>query len=413
MELIRDRVQRIIADQVVKISNDKNALANILGDIIFPTLIGGVADKILVDREFLIQNNLLTMPVKDQSEYSEAEVELYNLMLEYVNSKLQEIVQSLEWNNLKDFPPKLVWDRVQRIVADKVEKISNDENMLGRILEHIIGPVFIFDAANDEVLLNKEFFHKNDIPKMPVKDLSEYSEDELEIYNGALEDINSDWQEFSQSLGLDNLQYCYLKDMPPELIQDRVQRIIADQIVKISKYEKALDMFEERIFPKLAADVEKAAALFCEEFADKALHNTVNALMKTLDIENLYKSVKEFSCDEDFNSNRVLNYPKMDHDKKWNHSRGKIKVESLDEISERATNEELQQIPDKINVEAIADTHILIEQLLNSATEQERDVIRLLSEGYNQCEIAQKLGVSQSTISRKVTKFREYLLVRE
>ncbi len=143
------------------------------------------------------------------------------------------------------------------------------------------------------------------------------------------------------------------------------------------------------------------------------MHNTVTALMKTLDIENLYKSAKEFSCDEDFNQNKAMNYPKMDHDKKWNHSRGKIKVESLDEISERSLNGEPPQIPDKINVEAIADTHILIEQLLESATEQERDIIRLLSEGYNQCEIAQKLGVSQSTVSRKVAKFRKFLLVHE
>ncbi len=280
------------------------------------------------------------------------------------------------------------------------------------LLEYIIGPVFIFDAADDEVLLNKEFFHENNISTIPVRNLSEYSEDELGIYNGALEDINSDWQEISQSLELDNLQNCS-PNFIPELIHDRVQRIIADQIVKMSKYEKALDMFEERIFPKLAANVEKAAALLCEEFADKALHNTVNALMKTLDIENLYKSVKEFSCDEDFNSNKALNYPKMDHDKKWNHSRGKIKVESLDEILERAPNEELPQIPDKINVEEIADTHILIEQLLDSATEQERDIIRLLSEGYNQCEIAQKLNVSQGTISCKVAKFRKFLLAYE
>jgi len=59
-----------------------------------------------------------------------------------------------------------------------------------------------------------------------------------------------------------------------------------------------------------------------------------------------------------------------------------------------------------IDVESTADVHILIEKLRESASEQEKEIIDLLSAGYNQCEIAQKLGISQSTISRKVTKFK-------
>lgn len=143
--------------------------------------------------------------------------------------------------------------------------------------------------------------------------------------------------------------------------------------------------------------------------ADEALHNTTNALMQTLDIEGLSKSAKEFSCDEDFNPNKALNYPKMDHDKKWNHTRAHVKIESLNELSERSPNGEPPQIPDKTNVEATADIHILIKNLIDSASEQEREIIGLLSDGYTQSEIAKLLGVSQSTISRKVKKFRSFL----
>ena len=52
----------------------------------------------------------------------------------------------------------------------------------------------------------------------------------------------------------------------------------------------------------------------------EALHNTTNALMQTLDIEGISKTAKEFSCDEDFNPNKSINYPRMDHIKKWNHT---------------------------------------------------------------------------------------------
>ncbi len=131
--------------------------------------------------------------------------------------------------------------------------------------------------------------------------------------------------------------------------------------------------------------------------------------MKTLDIEGLSKSAKEFSCDEDFNPNKALNYPKMDHDKKWNHSRAKVKVESLDELVERSLTGEPPQIPDKTNVEYAADIHILIENLLEVSSEQEREIIGLLSEGYNQSEISRELNVSQSTISRKISKFKKFL----
>ncbi len=92
---------------------------------------------------------------------------------------------------------------------------------------------------------------------------------------------------------------------PPELIRERIQRIIAKNAVKLRNDKKA------------------------------------------------------FSCDEDFNPNKALNYPKMDHDKKWNHTRAKMKIE------------------------ATADIHILVENLLESSSEQERKIISLLFEGYN------------------------------
>ena len=99
----------------------------------------------------------------------------------------------------------------------------------------------------------------------------------------------------------------------------------------------------------------------------------------------------------------------MDHIKKWKHTRAKMKVESLDEISERSPNGEPPQIPDKVNVETAADIHILIENLIDSSSEQEREIIGLLSEGYTQSEIAERLSVSHSTISHKIKKFKNYL----
>jgi len=255
----------------------------------------------------------------------------------------------------------------------------------------------------------REFFRENDFSTMPVKDPSEYSEDELELYNVVLKHINSEWQEISKSLGLNHPQDCYSKDFPPELIRDRMQRIVADQVVKICKNDKTLEnIMEDFIFPQMVIGIEGDDILFSEDPANEALHNTVNALMQTLDIGSLAETAKKMSCDEDFNPNKALNYPRMNHYKKYYHSRSSIKVNSLDEYIDEGND-----AAGDIDIELTADVHILIEKLRESASEQEKEIIDLLSAGYNQREIAQKLGVSQSTISRKVTKFKNFLSASE
>ena len=188
-----------------------------------------------------------------------------------------------------------------------------------------------------------------------------------------------------------------------------MQRIVADQVVKICGSDKTLEnIMEDFIFPQMVIGIEDEGILFSEDLANEALHNTVNALMQTLDIGSLAETAKKMSCDEDFNPNKTLNYPRMDHNKKYNHARSAIKVGSLDKYVEEGND-----AAGDIDIKLTADVHILIEKLRENASEQEKEIIDLLSAGYSQREIAQKLGVSQSTISRKVTKFKNFLSLSE
>ena len=70
------------------------------------------------------------------------------------------------------------------------------------------------DLFNEkEITLDKlrEFFHENDFSTLPVKDPSEYTEDELELYNRVLEHINNEWESIAKTLGLTHPQDCYSK----------------------------------------------------------------------------------------------------------------------------------------------------------------------------------------------------------
>lgn len=53
----------------------------------------------------------------------------------------------------------------------------------------------------------------------------------------------------------------------------------------------------------------------------------------------------------------------------------------------------------------------MLDRLTSQCKPIEREILDLLISGYNQTEIAQKLNVSQSMVSRKITKFKKILAV--
>ena len=93
----------------------------------------------------------------------------------------------------------------------------------------------------------------------------------------------------------------------------------------------------------------------------------------------------------------------MDHNKKWNHSRSKIKTESLDELLEN--DEDIVQ--QDLDAESLAITNVTLKEIIEKADEQEKEILKMLSVGCTQSEIAKQLGISQSTVSKKIAKIGE------
>ena len=163
------------------------------------------------------------------------------------------------------------------------------------------------------------------------------------------------------------------------MVWEYLERLIADIIISIEHDEKAFEnIVKTFVIPILAQEN-------CDELADWYLYNTVNALMQTVDIKGLAEVSKGYSCDEDFSKSTNINYPKIDHDKKWNHSRSKIKIESLDELLENDEEDIAQQ---ELDIELVAITNITLKEITENANEQEKQILKLLSVGHAQGEIA-------------------------
>ena len=257
------------------------------------------------------------------------------------------------------------------------------------------------DLLNEEeITLEKlrEQFQNNDFTQTALRSYSEYTLEEVEFHNEIHSYVHENWSEVLKEFGIKNPESCFSKDYPPELIREYLERLIADIIISIDRDEKVLDnILETFVYPILEQEN-------CDELADRYLHNTINALMQTVNIKELTEVSKEYSSDEDFSKTQNTNYPKRDHNKKWNHTRSKIKTESLDELLEN-DNEDI--MPQDFDAESLAITNVTLKEIIENADEQEKQILKMLSIGYTQSEIAKELGISQSTVSKKLAKIRK------
>lgn len=76
-----------------------------------------------------------------------------------------------------------------------------------------------------------------------------------------------------------------------------------------------------------------------EQKVDAFLHNAVGTTMRVMHYPRLVQVMKEIPTYEDFNHGNRNNRPGIDFHRKWEHSRAKIKVSSLDETEEAVDDE--------------------------------------------------------------------------
>lgn len=147
------------------------------------------------------------------------------------------------------------------------------------------------------------------------------------------------WDELSREMGLKSDPAYYGKDNPLIAMRDSMENLAATGIMKL--LEEIPERAEEFLIDfTTAEDWESPETLAAK--ADNMLNNAVSILMQTMNYEKMAKVIAENSAYEDFAHGKPNNFRAKDFDKKWNHTRASIKVDSLDQLQTNDDGEDFE-----------------------------------------------------------------------
>lgn len=258
----------------------------------------------------------------------------------------------------------------------------------------------LLNADKITLELLRQQLQAEDFTTYPTTSLDEYNTENVELHSYIRSLIDEKWGEIAKEMGLKHPSSCYSEDFPPEAIRLRLEHLIADKVLQIFNDDRITDNINESII---------TPALESGANPDEYLRNTVNALMKTIDYEALLKISEKHSCDTDFNELIPQNFPKLGHDRRWTHSRSKIQTVSLDGIRSSEENKSLDIADEHIDVEESAIANADISSFLNSCDQTDQQIIQMLLDKFTQQEIATELGITQGSVSKRISKIRNRL----
>lgn len=247
----------------------------------------------------------------------------------------------------------------------------------------------------------REVLWADDFTKMPVRDPSEYNEKEAKLYKTVEKYIKQHWDRIAKVLAGTYAPTAYSEDFPTEVLRKRFTAIVADNVIKLyfdkKRYRMLFDIF---ILPRLTKG----------STGDEELHNVLNLAMQTMQVGEIAKIARRNSADEDFS--KRSSRPKLDHEKRFRHSRSKKKKINFSELEDEDSEESFDATVADADIERMFDkieSDLAVEQICKGLNEREAIIFRGLYDGRPQQAIADELGVSQSYISKFKVKLSKKL----
>jgi len=236
----------------------------------------------------------------------------------------------------------------------------------------------------------KAFFRKNDFSTARYYNDEELSDEQAEEINEVGKVFKKQWDKLAPQKGLKSGAANYGDENPLMQMRDNMAQLIGEGVYKLvdehpEKVDEILSSFQDEL-----CDSEKADLLF---------NKSIDTLMNVADFETLASIIQETPAKEDF-SPIPNNHRAQDFDRKWNHTRAKVSVQSLEDIPE--------DVPDQgYSVEEQAIYNIKSNAFWNSLTDEDKQLLSYSMEGMTQQEIADKLGYkTHSAVTKRLAKIK-------
>ena len=186
---------------------------------------------------------------------------------------------------------------------------------------------------------------------------------------------------------------CYSNNNPLIALRNKFGRVVSENVHKL---------VEE--YPEQAEKIiEQYAYVFEQpEKADEFLKKGIDTAMEVMQFRDSIEEVQNNPAEEDFSS-KPRNFPRMDFERKWYHTRAKVSVEPIEDIDEQGHWAD--------DVEDVVFSNMRINEFWNSLSEDDRIILTHSMNGLTQKEIADKMGFADhSAVSKKLKKMKNMFL---
>lgn len=237
----------------------------------------------------------------------------------------------------------------------------------------------------------REFFKSHDFSTLQV-----YGEGELDHEDNAeiayiASTFNEKWDELAREEGLRGHISCYDKNENPlMLLRNGTSQVVSEAVYKL---------IDEN--PDCAAQIieQFSSAFGNTEKPDELLTKSIDTVLDAMQFSELAGIVQSVPAHEDF-SHKQQNFPAADFDRKWNHSRAKVTVESVDEIDEQTAYAE--------DVSEIVFANERFANFWGSLSEEDQTILMYSMNNMTQVEIAEKMGFkTHSAVGKRLAKLKQ------
>lgn len=240
----------------------------------------------------------------------------------------------------------------------------------------------------------REFFKTHDFSTLQIYGEGELDHEDNAEIAGVAAIFNEKWDELAREKGLRGHISCYDKNENPlMLLRNGTSQIVSEAVYKLINENP----------DGVAQIIEQFSLAFGNtEKADELLSKSMDTVMDAMQFGELASIVQSEPTHEDF-SHKQQNFPAADFDRKWNHSRAKVVVESVDEIDEQTAYAE--------DVSEIVFANEKFTSFWGDLSEDDKTILMYAMNGMTQAEIAEKMGFkTHSAVGKRLAKLKKKFL---